>query len=481
MIRRPSRRRSTAPSPRTASETRGSRPRRRAGAQSGRVELHELEVASARRPAAQREGQAVAVDAGGLVVVRRPGRDRRSPARPPARTTTLAPAVGRATTAPATWSRRPDPWSAPTAAPSTRHAGRRRAEERAVHLGAGGVAAGVDDPGAGGARPRGPAPAGRRRSRSRRAPEREQPGDGSAAPPRPGRERLRGRTPRARGRGVGGVVDRVVAGSTTAAMPPWAQGGAARRRRSTRSSTRRTPAEGPRDGSSTGAAAPSDEDVGLELATGRLTRHRRGVPMAIIRSTARRARAATSGSTVHLVPALAQARSSSSGVVIFMNRHEACGFIGRNVVRSLTWRSWCSMPISVATSAVPARMSRAASTMPPVERIAGALGRQLALAGQPDRRGRAAALGVHEHLRRRVAPRPAPAGRAGRMPACTWHSPIHTWMLRGRSPGARARRGTGRAGTAPAVRRGSTPTTSTALDDVQQTSDSAFTSAVVLT
>ena len=67
------------------------------------------------------------------------------------------------------------------------------------------------------------------------------------------------------------------------------------------------------------------------------------------------------------------------------------------------------------------------------------------------------------------------------MPACTWHSPIQIRMLV--RPVTRwtwaPRNWSGRKSTSRSA--GTDSTTSTALDDVQQTSVSAFTSAEVLT
>ena len=66
------------------------------------------------------------------------------------------------------------------------------------------------------------------------------------------------------------------------------------------------------------------------------------------------------------------------------------------------------------------------------------------------------------------------------MPACTWHSPIHTCIFRPvwRSTCApRNWSGRNRISRSSGIDR----TTSTALEDVQQMSDSAFTSAVVFT
>ena len=141
--------------------------------------------------------------------------------------------------------------------------------------------------------------------------------------------------------------------------------------------------------------------------------------------TAWRARAAISGGTCTSVVPSRRQRSSESGVVIFMNRHTAAGLTGSHCTRGLARRSWCSMPVSVATSTVPAVVDRAASSMPPVDRIlVRSRGRSpcsvchRAAVEQPHSGWmNSSASGVLAALRR---------SSPGLMPAWTWHSPIQT-------------------------------------------------------
>ena len=120
-------------------------------------------------------------------------------------------------------------------------------------------------------------------------------------------------------------------------------------------------------------------------------------------------------------------RSSLAGVIIFMYLH-AAGLTGSKGTSGLAFESWCSMPVSVATSTLsavvrsaggrPCRSSRGSSSAPRARR------RHRPATG----RWCAPALGVDEQLGVRVlgarARRSAPL-----MPACTWHSPSQMCML----------------------------------------------------
>src|SRR5699024_976704 len=94
-----------------------------------------------------------------------------------------------------------------------------------------------------------------------------------------------------------------------------------------------------------------------------------GLPISIIRCTDRRARSAMLGSTVTSSRPSRRLTSNFSGVIIFMNLHDAWGLTARNSVRGLACCSWCNIPTSVATSTVSAVVVRAASSIPPVDVI----------------------------------------------------------------------------------------------------------------
>ena len=303
MTRSPAASISTAPSPRTASVTSGRWPVARAGPQHGRVELHELDVGE-RRAGAQRHRQTVGggdVRVGGGRV-QMPGaaggqHDRGRPDQPD-------PAVGRqhgtargpdrdpsSTTSSATWP------ASTVGSPAAR-------QQRPFDLGAGGVAAGVDDPVRRCARPPGcaaarPAPASKRgaalRSAGRPHPVRR---PGSARPRPPVAQ------PAAGDQGVRGRARR-----------------RCRRRRARRGPPRRRPAPTtcwPRPARLWSPPAPRVRVRGVQARRSarpprcrrrprRRVASQRGAadahsppparPMAIIRSTAPRARAAMSGST----------------------------------------------------------------------------------------------------------------------------------------------------------------------------------------
>ena len=113
--------------------------------------------------------------------------------------------------------------------------------------------------------------------------------------------------------------------------------------------------------------------------------------MAIIRSTAPRARAAISGIDDDLVPHLPQrGRAASSGVIIFMYLQDARSLTAWKSTPGAALRSWWIMPISVATSTCRDVLTLAASTISPVDRIltrsagtAPAVARYSALVAQP--------------------------------------------------------------------------------------------------
>ena len=171
--RSPSRSRSSAPSPRSASDSSG---RGMAGWCSAvGWNCTNSTSAAGRRPAAPWPGRRPSTGAGWWSP-RRAGRRRRWPARRgrPAARRPVGAAGGRAITP---RQRPPSTMRSRANQPSrTALAGGRRVDEGALHLGAGGGAAGVHDPGRewppSRARARGPSPRGRtrRRGRSARAP-----------------------------------------------------------------------------------------------------------------------------------------------------------------------------------------------------------------------------------------------------------------------------------------------------------------------
>ena len=211
-------------------------------------------------------------------------------------------------------------------------AGAQRAGERAGDLRAAGVAAGVHDPVAAV-----PALAGQRRA-------------AVGAGVEPGAERLqrgdRGRRlldegahgvlvaePGAGDQRVGDVQVGVVVGTEDGGQAALRPGGAAVTERALGDDGDRAAGVGQRHRRhQAGGAGAHDDDVGRAHPAGRRQRQRRhqagprpghsptgdGVPRAIIASTAARARAATSGSTVTSSRPSRSARSSFSGVDIFM-------------------------------------------------------------------------------------------------------------------------------------------------------------------
>src|SRR3984893_14850300 len=94
-----------------------------------------------------------------------------------------------------------------------------------------------------------------------------------------------------------------------------------------------------------------------------------GCPISIIRCTLARASRAISGSTSTSSAPSVRQRSNAAGVIIFMYLHDARSLTARKSTSGAALRSWCSMPTSVATSPCRARVLRAASSMPPVDRI----------------------------------------------------------------------------------------------------------------
>ena len=91
-------------------------------------------------------------------------------------------------------------------------------------------------------------------------------------------------------------------------------------------------------------------------------------------------------------------RSSAAGVIIFMYGQDARSLTAWKSMPGAALRSWCSMPTSVATRTCFAPVSRAASIMPPVDRILTLSSGTNAFAREVERRRRATALGVHEQL-----------------------------------------------------------------------------------
>ena len=150
--------------------------------------------------------------------------------------------------------------------------------------------------------------------------------------------------------------------------------------------------------------------------------------MAIIRSTLALALLAISaGTSISNVPSR-NVRRSFSGVIIFMYRHDACGFMGMNFVRGLRVFNWWMIPISVATSTSSAVVASAIFTMAPVDRIwVRSFGRSPTEASQSTEVVQphsgwtiTSAFGCSATCRRTSA---------GLMPACTWHSPIQMCMF----------------------------------------------------
>ena len=200
----------------------------------------------------------------------------------------------------------------------------------------------------------------------------------------------------------------------------------------------------------------------------------------IIAWTARRARAATPGSTVTSVTPSRRQRSRAAGVVIFMYRHTASGLTGSQRTAGLARRSWCSMPVSVATSTADAVVVRAASSMPPVDST------RVRPGGRSPSPACHSAAVEHPHsgwMNSSAAGSALALRRssAGLIPACTWHSPSQTCRLA--RPVTRRtwapRNWSGRNRTSRSA--GTDATTCAALAEVQHRSDSALTSALVFT
>src|SRR2546423_5458782 len=94
-----------------------------------------------------------------------------------------------------------------------------------------------------------------------------------------------------------------------------------------------------------------------------------GLPISIIRRTDARARSAISAATCTSSLFSRSERSSAAGVIIFMYRQEARSFTARKSISGAARRSWCSIPTSVATRTSRAPVARAASSIPPVDKI----------------------------------------------------------------------------------------------------------------
>src|ERR1700722_13398241 len=81
-----------------------------------------------------------------------------------------------------------------------------------------------------------------------------------------------------------------------------------------------------------------------------------------------------------------------------MNRQTASGLTGSQRTAGLARRSWCSMPVSVATRTFGAVVVRAAASMPPVDSTRVRPGGRAPPPRLPQRGGRAPALGMDEQL-----------------------------------------------------------------------------------
>src|SRR5699024_7893487 len=205
-----------------------------------------------------------------------------------------------------------------------------------------------------------------------------------------------------------------------------------------------------------------------------------GIPMEIMRSTALRAAAAMSSSTKTSSRPWRKQSSSFSGVIICMYGHAALGLTGMNSVVGLALRSWCNMPISVATKTRSLVDFLASSSMPPVERMC------VLFPGISPDSAIHSALVVQPHSgwmysSASVFARTVSTKSHGEISACTWHSPAQTWMLfrpvTRRTCAPRNWSGRNKISCSGSMER----TTSAAFEEVQQTSVSALTSAVVLT
>ena len=111
-----------------------------------------------------------------------------------------------------------------------------------------------------------------------------------------------------------------------------------------------------------------------------------------------------------------------------MYRQTASGLTGSQRTAGLAWRSWCSMPVSVATSTAAAVVVRAASSMPPVEST------RVRPAGRSPSPACHSAAVEHPHsgwMNSSAAGSAAALRRSpsGLIPACTWHSPSQMCML----------------------------------------------------
>src|SRR5699024_9993245 len=159
---------------------------------------------------------------------------------------------------------------------------------------------------------------------------------------------------------------------------------------------------------------------------------------------------------------------------------DARSFTARKSTSGAALRNWCNMPVSVATSTESDAAVRAASIIPPVERIftwsagtAPSPAKYNADVAQPH------SGWMNNSATGSPASRSATSGPL--IPAWTWHSPAHTcrFCLAVRLRTCAPRNWSGQNNTS--VSCGIEFTTSTAFEDVQHTSVSAFTSAVVFT
>ena len=116
-------------------------------------------------------------------------------------------------------------------------------------------------------------------------------------------------------------------------------------------------------------------------------------------------------------------------VIIFMYWQTAARLAGTNVLPGFASSSGCSIPVSVATMNVSASERLAWASIPPVESMC-----VFSTSTSPDATYSMTDVEQpHSGWIRKSAPgccsRTA-AMSAGRMPACTWHSPTQTLSLR---------------------------------------------------
>ena len=228
----------------------------------------------------------------------------------------------------------------------------RGAHQRPLDLGAGRVAAGVDDPVAGvpalpgAGEPRRPSAskiAPRARSRATAA------GPSAGSPRRP--PRRTGPPPAARVSATCAATLSPGTSPTTTATPPCAQRvvPASGRVLGQHHHPHAEPRRRQRGGQPRHPGA-DDDHVGLQPPQP-FTRRRPALPISIIRCTAPRGRGRRSRGrrAPRRAPSRRQ-RSSFAGVIIFMYLQDARSLTARKSTSGAARRNWCSMPTSVATS-----------------------------------------------------------------------------------------------------------------------------------